>query len=272
MRIPLRFDWEDRISGKAKPYLLETKDRAIINVTFDQLHSQNRLQWTTSSTPFSYPVFIIWKTLPSGERKGRAVINIRGFNQFTLSNAYPIPSQNEIINEIQGHKYITVVNAASFFYQYKVHKSDYHKLTIVTHRGQETFQVPVMGYKGSPAYVQRQIDRILRCFKFARVYIDDVVIFFKTLEKHLDYLRQTFAELTRVRISLQPTKSFIKYPSVSLLGQYIDRFGLITAENKFKAITALKFPYILKELETYIGITGWLRQYVPYYLTLAAPL
>ena len=52
----------------------------------------------------------------------------------------------------------------------------------------------------------------------------------------------------------------------------MDRFSLVTAEDKLKAIATLKFLYTLKELKTYIGMTGWLRQYIPYYLALAAPL
>jgi hypothetical protein len=63
---------------------------------------------------------------------------------------------------------------------------DRHKLIVVLHRGQEQFNVAVMGFKNSVSYVQRQIDRILRPVRyFARAYINDVVVFSKTLEEHL---------------------------------------------------------------------------------------
>jgi hypothetical protein len=48
--------------------------------------------------------------------------------------------------------------------------------------------------------------------------------------------------------------------------------GLATAEQKLEAIRKLRFPDTLKELETYLGLTGWLRQYVPYYAQIVAPL
>ena len=75
MRIPLRSDWESRVSGKAKVYLLGLKDREVVDRTFDELQEQGRLCWTASSTPFSYPVFIVWKTV-NGQRKGRVVVDI----------------------------------------------------------------------------------------------------------------------------------------------------------------------------------------------------
>ena len=48
--------------------------------------------------------------------------------------------------------------------------------TVVTDRGQETFQVPIMGYINLVAYVQREIDNILQeIHAWARAYIDDII-------------------------------------------------------------------------------------------------
>ena len=58
-----------------------------------------------------------------------------------------------MISAVKDYKYITVVDAASFFYYWRVHLEDRYKLLVVSHRGQETFNVAVMGYKNSPAYV-----------------------------------------------------------------------------------------------------------------------
>jgi len=77
---------------------------------------------------------------------------------------------------------------------------------------------------------------------------------------------------TEVGISIKPTKAFLGYPSVQLLGQHINSLGLATTEEKLKAIAWIKFPKTLKDLETYLGLTGWLRQYVPFYAAVAAPL
>jgi hypothetical protein len=100
-----------------KVYLLSIKDKKVVDKTFNKLHEQDRMSWTTTSTPFSYPVFVVWKTLPSREQKGRAVVDIRGLNQISQTDSYPLPLQTDIIAAVQGCKYITVVDCASFFYQ-----------------------------------------------------------------------------------------------------------------------------------------------------------
>ena len=68
------------------------------------------------------------------------------------------------------------------------------------------------------------------------------------------------------------TKSFIGYPSVTILGQRVDGLGMSTSQEKIQAITALKFPETLRDLEIFLGLTGWLRSSIPRYAQLANPL
>ena len=273
MRIPLRSDWESKVSGKAKIYPLGAKDRKIVDDTFDKLHALDRMSYTTDSTPFSYPCFVVWRPMPDGTKGARAVMDIRGLNAITIPDAYPLPLQSEIIIAVRDCMYISVVDCTSFFHQWRVHPKDRHKLTVVTHRGQESFNVAPMGYKNSPAYVQRQIDRILRPYRaFARAYVDDIVIFSKTFQEHQDHLRAVFSTLRDNNVSIKPTKAFLGYPSVRLLGKKVDSLGLATTEDKLAAIAKLKFPRTLRQLEHYLGLTGWLREYVEKYAKLAEPL
>ncbi len=174
--------------------------------------------------------------------------------------------QADIISAVKGCIYITVVNCASFFYQWRTHLEDRYRTTVVTHRGQETFNVAVIGYKNSPAYIQRQIDRLLRPHRqYARAYIDNVVIHSATLEDHVKYLRAVLGLFAKFNVSVNLKKAFIGYPSVKLLGQKVNSFGLATDKEKLKAIASLKFLYTLNALEHYLGFTGWLRQFISYY-------
>ena len=161
----------------------------------------------------------------------------------------------------------------SFFYQWPVSVEDRHKLTVVSHRGQEQFRIAVMGYKNSPPYVQRQIDRIFRPYRhFVWAYMDDIVIHGKALQDHLQQLHAIFALFQRLRIHLKPTKTYLGYLNIQLLGQYVDGLGLTTTQDKIEAITKLEFPKTLQELEAYLGLTGWLRNYIEKYAQKAARL
>ena len=144
--------------------------------------------------------------------------------------------------------------------------------TVVTHHGQETFQVPIMGYINLVAYVQQEINNILRgvrAWKWA--YVDDIVCGAKSLPDLLDKLRVLFEIFLRYNISIKPTKLFFNYPDVGLFGKQVNSLGLTTSEEKLKTIRLLTYPDTLGALEYYLGLTGYLQSYIHFYAQLAAP-
>ena len=74
------------------------------------------------------------------------------------------------------------------------------------------------------------------------------------------------------QISLSARKSYLGYPSVKLLGQCVNALGLATSEEKLVAIANLEFLKTLAKLETYLGLTDYLRQYIPQYSAIIKPL
>ena len=260
MEISLLDNWRELYKpDQARVYPLGSKDKEVIDKEFDKLHDQDCMEWTTTATSFSFPCFVAWKTTSEG-RKGRVVVNIRALNKITMPDAYPVPLQVEILAAIWNAEYISTVDKASFFYQWKVNPAHRHHLIVSSHRGQESFKVPVMGYRNSPPYVQQIIDHILCPFRlFCRAYVDDIVIFLNLLEEHVEHLCQVFKALEHMNIHLSPKKSFLGYPLVQLLGQKVNALGLATAEEKLAAIANLSFPRTLAQLEKYLGLTGYLR-------------
>jgi hypothetical protein len=271
MRIPLRSDWESKIKGKARVYPLGLRDREVVEKAFAELESQGRASRTKKLTPFSYPVFVIWK-LVNGELKGRMVVDIRGLNLLVIPDVYPMPSQADILASIRGCQYISAIDATVYFHQWRVHPESCHCLTVVSHLGQHTFNCAIIGFRNTPAYTQREMDRILADLPFAKVYMDNIVFAGQTLSEHIGQIRQLFSRFISLNIALKATKAFLGYPSVTLLGHHVDSFGLSTTEERLAAIAKLTFPETLQELETYLGMTGFLCQYIPYYTSIALPL
>ena len=255
MRISLKFDWESRISDKAKIYFLDAKDKALIDETFDNLHVVDKMCWTNESTLFSYSVFCVWKLDVESQRKDRIVIDIRNLNVITQSNVYSLSLQSEIIMIVRDCDYIFVIDCFAFFYQWRVHLSNRHKFTVVNHRNQESFNVVVMKFKNSSIYVQRQIDRLLRQHRnYVRAYVNDIVVFFRIKKKHEKHLRVVFSMLKKNNISIKFIKTFIDYLSVSLLDQKIDSLDLTIATEKLKTIVKLRFSINLRQLESYLSL------------------
>lgn len=75
----------------SKVYNLSIADRAKLNKTFDKLYKQGKIEFSKQPTEFAYPVFIVWRTLPDGTKKGRVVVDIRSLNAIIESDSYPLP-------------------------------------------------------------------------------------------------------------------------------------------------------------------------------------
>lgn len=67
-------------------------------------------------------------------------------------------------------------------------------------------------------------------------------------------------------------KFHLNYSDITLPEQLINSLELFISKEKLKAVRLLKYPKILRALEYYLGLTGYLRSYIDYYAQLASPL
>lgn len=176
---------------------------------------------------------MVWKpkTQPDGtfKRVGTVVVDLRSHNKVSVKDVYPVPNQEDILAITHGKHHMSVFDAAKCFYQWRVHPLDTSRQPVITHRGQEVFKVAIMGYYNSVAYVQRQMDFILRHFRaWCRVYVDDVVTASETFHENCKHLHMLLRRLEEYNVHLEPKKAFVGFPSITLLGQHVDSLGMTT--------------------------------------------
>ena len=114
----------------------------------------------------------------------------------------------------------------------------------MNYRKQKSFNVTVINFKNSSTYVQKQIDKLLRLYRqYIKVYVNDIIIFFKTKKKHEVHLRTIFFVFKNNNIFIKFIKVFIEYFFVFLFDQKINPLNLIIAVEKFRVIAKLRFSY-----------------------------
>ena len=89
-----------------------------------------------------------------------------------------------------------------------------------------------------------------------RVYIDDIIIYFRTLNEHINYLKRLFTLCRVKRISLSFAKLFLDYSFIVLLKQRVNSLKLLTSKEKIAAIISLSFLYSLKKLKIFLNMTN----------------
>jgi hypothetical protein len=113
LKIPLVDGWQNASLG-SRSYPLGRKDIDFLNTAYDKLHEQGKMEWVDEPTPFAHPLFVVWRTVNS-VTKGRVVVNLRPLNKIAIPDNYPLPLQAQVIAALRSKRYLTIVNATSFF-------------------------------------------------------------------------------------------------------------------------------------------------------------
>ncbi len=97
------------------------------------------------------------------------------------------------------------------------------------------------------------MNNLLRKYSFAKAYIDDVIVFSKTLNDHFEHLEKIFVLFQKMNITLKIVKTYLEYLTITLLDQKVDSLDLFTIKNKLKTIAKMSFFKTLKDLKTYLN-------------------
>ena len=220
-------------------------------------------------SPYALQVFVAQRN-----GKPRPVVDMRPLNTLVPADSYPIPRQDEVLDAIGGHLFITSLDVTSSFYQRMIYKPDQYRTAVASHRGHEYFKVAVMGYKRSVQHNQRLFDRMFKTllWRIVCVYIDDIFIYSNSFEDHVRDLDEVMQILSNKGFTLKARKAFIGYQSIEVLGRQVDRLGLSSTSEKTEAIKKIEFPINLKDLERFIGLASWNRHLIPFLAHRIAPL
>ena len=117
----------------------------------------------------------------------RLVQDYRALNTVTVKNKYPLPLISELINKLQGARYFTKLDVHWGFNNIRMKDGDKWKAAFQTNRGLYKPLVMFFGLTNSPATFQTMMDAIFEDLiseGVVVVYLDDILIFTKTLEEH----------------------------------------------------------------------------------------
>ena len=130
------------------------------------------------------------------------------------------------------------------------------------------------GLTNAPATFQRAIDMILSGFKWKTclVYLDDVIVFYRTFEEHITHLDEVFGVLSRAGVSLKASKCFLFQDRVEYLGHILGRGHIRVNEKNQAGLRRAEPPKTKKDLRSFLGMCNVYRRLVKDYAQVARPL
>jgi hypothetical protein len=104
------------------------------------------------------------------------------------------------------------------------------------------------------------------------VYFNDILIYSKSLDEHIEYLRAIFCALREARLFADHEKCTSCTDRVAFLGYIVTPQGIEVDEAKIKAIKSWSIPATLTQLQSFLGLAGFYRCFMRDFSTIATPL
>jgi hypothetical protein len=171
---------------------------------------------------------------------------------------------DHVIDSTVGCDLLCFLDCCSGYHQITIKEEDQEKTAFITPFGAYCYTTMSFGLKNTGATYQRAIEA---CFerqlnKNVEAYVDDVVVKTRNSTTLIGDLEETFASLREYRWKLNLNKCVFGVPSGKLLGFIISHRGIEADPEKISAITSMKAPTCIKDVQKLTGCMAALNRFI----------
>ncbi|KAM8939644.1 uncharacterized protein RCH25_053348 [Pelodytes ibericus] len=190
-----------------------------------------------SDSPWASPVVLVLKR----DGTTRFCMYYRRLNEKTVSDAYPMPRIDELLDRMARGQYLTTIDLCNAVWD------------------EATFQ--------------RMVDCLLDGFQdYTCAYLDDIDIFSNTWQEHLTHIGAVIDRLREAGLTLKPAKCSIGMAEVQYLGHRVGCGMQKPEPAKVEAVAQWPTPRTKTQVLAFLGTAGYYRKFVPNYSALTKHL
>ena len=251
-----------------QPYKMSPKELDELKKMIDDLLSHGFIK--PAASPFGAPVLFVKKK----DGTMRMCVDYRALNKITIANKYPLPRVDELFDRLQGAKYFSKIDLRSGYHQVRIADKDIDKTTFNTRYGSYSFKVLSFGLCNAPATFMNLMNSIMHEYldKFVIVFLDDILIYSKTLQEHENHLEKVLIKLREEKLYGKLSKTELVKEEVGFLGHIVNKDGLSVDPEKVKAVKEWPVCKNVHDVRSFCGFVGYYRKFIKNFSKIVTPL
>ncbi|GKC73947.1 putative reverse transcriptase domain-containing protein, partial [Tanacetum coccineum] len=226
------------------PYRLAPSELQELSTQLQELSDKGFIK--PSSSPWGALVLFVKKK----DGYFRMCIEYRELNKLTVKNQHPLLRIDDLFDQLQGLSVYSKIDLRSSYHQLRVRDEDILKLAFRTRYGHYEFQVMPFGLTNIQAIFMDLMNRVCKSYldKFMIVFIDDILIYSKSKEEHVEHLKLILELLKKEEFE-----------------------GIHVDPAKIKLINDWASPKTSTEIRQFLGLAGYYRRFIKGFSKIAKP-
>ena len=204
----------------------------------------------------------------------RFCVDYRKLNGLTRKDRYPLPLIDETLARLGHAKFFTKLDIRQAFHRIRMNEDDEDLTTFRTRFGSFKYRVMPFGLTNGPASYQHFMNDVLFDYldRFASAYLDDILIYSRTLKEHKRHVQQALERLRKAGLQVDIEKCEFHVTETKFLGLIVGRDGIRMDPEKIRAINDWEEPRTVKQVQAFLGLCNFYRRFIRSFGAIARPL
>jgi ribonuclease HI len=202
-------------------------------------------------------------------------VDYRQLNKKIVKDRYPLPIIEEQLDSLQNAKFFSTLDLKNGFFHVKIDEQSKKYTAFIVPDGHYEFLRVPFGLCNSPAIFQRFINIAFKDLIQAKIvltYMDDLIIPSSDYESGITNLKVVLRTACEAGLIINWRKcSFLKR-QVEFLGHIIEDGRVYPSKRKIEAVQKFPEPSNVKQLQSFLGLSGYFRKFIPQYSIIARSL
>jgi hypothetical protein len=201
-------------------------------------------------------------------------VDYRPLNAITIKNKYPLPRIDILFDQLARAQVFSKIDLCFGYHQIKICAEDVPKTAFTTRYGLFKYLVMSFGLTNASAHFMYLMNSVFmpKLDKFVVVFIDDILIYSRSIEEHEEHLRIVLQRLRDHQLYAKFSKCEFWIKEVSFLGHVVSPEGIAVDLGKVKEVLEWKPPTTVSEVQSFLGLGGYYRRFILNFSKIVRPI